>query len=331
MQMNDSGHETDDRLETLFFDNLDTSGDILNEVQVNNSDSDAESDIYSKINDFDVVFHDPKEKHSQFVGADESKRQVASAELLIDKVPTQTKVGTESTNNNRRVLTSDNSTDSYASSIANSSVSTQEDDTQSNQKQPQINTCKVLQRKLELKVERAKRNYRQMYEEQDNNQDLVHKSASLIPISRLPIPGSAVVVRGSHQPLVDVNPSDGNSDEDDLEPVSFFPKPNRKMTDSAHKRQELSDTFSIQEMTIESDQEDELDFQQCRKLSNSKGYKKILNRGMSAESDYLDNDAEDFDDEDSQNLELLPPNVGYSMKEWAQRALCCFRRNDFLS
>lgn len=84
-------------------------------------------------------------------------------------------------------------------------------------------------------------------------------------------------------------------------------------------------------MTIESDQEDELDFQQCRKLSNSKGYKKILNRGISAEGDYLDNDAEDYDDEDSQNLELLPPNVGYNLKEWAQRAFCCFRRNDFLS
>lgn len=142
-----------------------------------------------------------------------------------------------------------------------------------------------------------------------------------------------MVVRDQHQPLVDVNPSDGNTDEDDLDPVSFFPKLNRKTSDAAHKRQELSDTFSIQEMTIESDQEDELDFQQCRKLSNSKGYKKILNRGLSAENDYLDNDVEDHDDDDddSQNLELLPPNVGYNLKEWAQRTLCCFKRNDFLS
>lgn len=29
MQMNDSGHETDDRLEALFFDNLDKNGDSL--------------------------------------------------------------------------------------------------------------------------------------------------------------------------------------------------------------------------------------------------------------------------------------------------------------
>nr|XP_019540046.2 uncharacterized protein LOC109411060 [Aedes albopictus] len=334
MQMNDSGHETDDRLEALFFDNLDRSGDIFAAVN-NHSDSDAESDIYSKINDFDVVFHDPKGKVSQPTRTDDPTQQIPKGIVTqSDEVVGQTKPSSGTTaGNNRRVLTSDNSTDSYASSIANSNVSTQEDEPQSNQKLTQINTCKILQRKLELKVERAKRNYRQMYEEQDFNQEVVPKSASLIPISRLPIPGGAVVVRDQHQPLVDVNPSDGNTDEDDLDPVSFFPKPSRKTSDAAHKRQELSDTFSIQEMTIESDQEDELDFQQCRKLSNSKGYKKILNRGLSAENDYLDNDAEDYDDDDddSQNLELLPPNVGYNLKEWAQRTLCCFKRYDFLS
>ncbi|XP_001647778.2 uncharacterized protein LOC5579481 [Aedes aegypti] len=334
MQMNDSGHETDDRLEALFFDNLDKNGDSLAVVD-NQSDSDAESDIYSKINDFDVVFHDPKGKNSHPVGTGDLTRQIPSREAQTDEVSTQIKATTGTAScNNRRVLTSDNSTDSYASSITNSNVSTQEDEAQPNQKLTQINTCKILQRKLELKVERAKRNYRQMYEEQDFNHEVVPKSASLIPISRLPIPGGAVIVRDLHQLLVDVNPSDGNSDEDDLEPVSFFPKPNRKMAQSAHTRQELSDTFSIQEMTIESDQEDqEQDFEQCRKLSNSKGYKKILNRGLSGENDYLDNDAEDYedDDDDSQNLELLPPNVGYNLKEWAQRTLCCFRRNDFMS
>uniref|UniRef100_A0A8D8ASG6 (northern house mosquito) hypothetical protein n=1 Tax=Culex pipiens TaxID=7175 RepID=A0A8D8ASG6_CULPI len=321
MLTNDSGNESEERLESLFFDHLDKSGLL---AEHNPSDSDAESDIYSKVNEFDVVFHDPTTKLQQ---------QIPRAELLVDEraPPLSTKP-----RGVRRVLTSDNSTDSCTSSIVTTSGgSAPEDETAAagpNKKLTQINTCKILQRKLELKVERAKRNYRQMYEEQDFSQDPAPKSAPMIPISRLSIPGG-VLPRDVQQPLVDVaGPGPNSDDEDDLEQVSFFPRPMKK---SATDRQELSDTFSIQEMTIESDQEDEAaEYERCRKLSNSKGYKKILNRGLSADGgDYLDNDTGDFedDDDDSQNLELLPPKSGYNLKEFAQRAFCCFRRQDFLS
>ncbi|XP_058811934.1 uncharacterized protein LOC131676700 isoform X2 [Topomyia yanbarensis] len=303
MLMVDSGNESADRLESLFLDNFKSD-------EHNLADSDAESDIYSKMNELDVVFANPKQPNQQ-----------PSGEVLVDDPAAIS----------RRILTSDNSTESYASSGATiSSVSTQDDEVRGSQKLTQINTCKILQRKLELKVERAKRNYRQMYEEQDLNQELATKSASMIPISRLAIPGGGSI-RDSQQPLVDVNPAEGNSDEDELEPVSFFPRPDRNgLANQRHTRQELSDTFSIQEMTIESDQEDELDYEQCRKLSNSKGYKKILNRAISGEGeDYLDNDAED--DDDAQNLELLPPRAGYGLKELVQRVLCCSRKNELFS
>ncbi|XP_053682442.1 uncharacterized protein LOC128732967 [Sabethes cyaneus] len=307
MLMVDSGNESADRLDSLFSDKVTT---IFQ--QPNHSDSETESDVYSKVNEFEVVFEDPKDKDHQ------KKSPPTISERARD----------------RRVLTSDNSTDSYTSSIATSNVSTHDEEVRSNQKVTQINTCKILQRKLELKVERAKRNYRQMYEEQEFNQDnQIHKTATLIPINRLAIPGGTV--RDNQQPLVDVESTVPGSDEDELEAVTFFPRAAKKSIGSAqHKRQELSDTFSIQEMTIESDQEDELDYEQCRKLSNSKGYKKILNRGLKGDGDYLDNeigDYEDEDDDDSQNLELLPPKTSYGLREWAQRAMCCFRRNELLS
>ncbi|XP_058455720.1 uncharacterized protein LOC131433016 [Malaya genurostris] len=299
MLMVDSGNESAaERLESLFMDNL------KSDEHHNLPDSDAESEIYSKMNEFDVVFADPKQTNP------------SSGEAVISS---------------RRVLTSDNSTESYTSSVATSSVSTQDDDPRASQKVTQINTCKILQRKLELKVERAKRNYRQMYEEQECNPEQTPKSSSMIPISRLAIPGGGCIQDGQQPPLVDVN-----SDEDELEAVTFFPRPDRNgLANRRHNtRQELSDTFSIQEMTIESDQEDELrDYEQCRKLSNSKGYKKILNRGISGEADdYLDNDAEeDEEDDDSQNLELLPPQAGYGVKEWVERVFCCSRKNDLFS
>ncbi|XP_055613421.1 uncharacterized protein LOC129759889 [Uranotaenia lowii] len=331
MLMNDSGNESEDRLDSLFSSGLEKTEQIIEVRLNNNSDSDAESDIYTKMNELDVMFSDLKDKNSSIPSKDQPSTNLA--DLLVES-EAPVVVGIAS---NRKILTSDNSTESYSSSIANSSaVSTQEDDTKLNPKVTQINTCKILQRKLELKVERAKRNYRQMYEEQDYNQETAPKSASLIPISRLSIPGGPQ----RELPLVDVNPTGGNSDEDDLDQVSFFPKAPRKNLNDTHTRQELSDTFSIQEMTIESDQEDQLDFQQCRKLSNSKGYKKILNRGVggrrasNVNADYLDNDMEDFDEDeydDSQNLELLPPKSRFDFKELAQRMMCCFRRNDFLS
>ncbi|XP_055373633.1 uncharacterized protein LOC129606987 isoform X2 [Condylostylus longicornis] len=124
-------------------------------------------------------------------------------------------------------------------------------------KNSQLNSCRILQRKLELKVERAKKTYNQ-YQEVENAKK--NKSSNLIPINRLQIPGYS-----ENQPLVDYK-SDSN-DDDDVEEISFFPSSKSK---NSTKQVELNtDTFSIQEMTIESD-------------NNS-------------------------DDSGSQNLELLPP------------------------
>lgn len=72
-------------------------------------------------------------------------------------------------------------------------------DNESNTKLKNVNTCKLLQRKLELKVERAKRNYSQLNEEKDTKK----KSSCLIPINRLKIPGCI-----EEQPLVEYKSDD---------------------------------------------------------------------------------------------------------------------------
>uniref|UniRef100_A0A1A9X2M0 Uncharacterized protein n=1 Tax=Glossina brevipalpis TaxID=37001 RepID=A0A1A9X2M0_9MUSC len=103
------------------------------------------------------------------------------------------------------------------------------------------NTCRILQRKLELKVERAKRNYNQ-YQEGNKRKS---QSSTLLPISRLPIPGDS-----QHKPLVDYN-----TESDDGEEVSFFPHNEERKKRLNRKCPELTDTFSIQEMIIDSDLE----------------------------------------------------------------------------
>ncbi|XP_037911551.1 uncharacterized protein LOC119651829 isoform X2 [Hermetia illucens] len=124
----------------------------------------------------------------------------------------------------------------------------------------QMSTCKILQRKLELKVERAKKNYSQLQEENAKKA----KPSNLIPIDRLQIPGYA-----ENQPLVDYK-----SESDDGEEVSFFPS---KLKSA--KKQDLTDTFSIQEMTIESDNTDDSESQNLELLppsSNSKFLDRLL-------------------------------------------------------
>ncbi|XP_039970226.1 uncharacterized protein LOC126751335 [Bactrocera neohumeralis] len=131
-----------------------------------------------------------------------------------------------------------------------------EDESTTTSNQPAPNTCRILQRKLELKVERARRNFSQHQQQQE--QIRKSQSANLIPISRLPIPGDS-----EQKPLVDYK----SDSSDEPEEISFFPA---KLKNAQRQRKtELSDTFSIQEMTIESDV--------------------------------------DSDDSGSQNLELLPP------------------------
>ncbi|XP_073820516.1 uncharacterized protein [Musca autumnalis] len=128
------------------------------------------------------------------------------------------------------------------------------------------NTCRILQRKLELKVERAKRNYSHYQEESKRKS----QSATLIPINRLSIPGDV-----EHKPLVDYK-----SESDECEEISFFPSHMHKSR--MRKQAELTDTFSIQEMTIDSDLE-----------SN-----------------------------DSQNLELLTPHLKRSFMDYLKTCFC---------
>lgn len=71
------------------------------------------------------------------------------------------------------------------------------------------------------------------------------QAATLIPINRLPIPGEP-----EQKPLVDYK----SESSDEAEEISFFPA-QLKRAKRRQQNHELTDTFSIQEMTIESDLE----------------------------------------------------------------------------
>lgn len=94
-------------------------------------------------------------------------------------------------------------------------------------------TSRQLQRKLEARIEQAKRHH----------QDYASATPALIPIQRLPIPGAK-----DQQPLVQWDTDDS---EEDI--VNFFP--NARKESKVH--QELTDTFSIEEMSISGDDEEE--------------------------------------------------------------------------
>lgn len=103
-------------------------------------------------------------------------------------------------------------------------------------------------------MERAKKNYQQL-QQNDAGGDwdvciTQPKSTSLIPISRLQYPG-----RPAEQHTLieykEVNTTEDNVDDDlGSEEAQFFANKHKKVI-----KQDLSDTFSIQEMTIESDSE----------------------------------------------------------------------------
>ncbi|XP_047000243.1 protein FAM219A [Schistocerca americana] len=102
---------------------------------------------------------------------------------------------------------------------------------------PQKSSAKQLHRKLEQRIEQAKKNHRlQEYK----------KNSSLIPIQRLPIPnkpGSST--QREQQPLVEWETDE--SDED----INFFPL--SRMKDG---KQELTDTFSIEDFDVSPDEDD---------------------------------------------------------------------------
>ncbi|XP_030749466.1 uncharacterized protein LOC115877454 [Sitophilus oryzae] len=99
---------------------------------------------------------------------------------------------------------------------------------------PSAAAARHMQRKLESRIECAKRHAA------DFNQ-----TPSLIPIQRLPIPGAK-----DHQPLVQWDTDDS---EEDI--VNFFPLSRKE----SRMHQELTDTFSIEEMSISGDDDDEDD------------------------------------------------------------------------
>lgn len=117
-----------------------------------------------------------------------------------------------------------------------------------------LNSCRALQKKLELKVERAKKNYRQLHQSDEGvDWDVVcitqPQTSNLIPISRLQFPG-----REDNHNLIEYKEVNNDGDpEDDLgrEEARFFANKHKKTV-----KQDLSDTFSIQEMTIESDSDE---------------------------------------------------------------------------
>ncbi|KAJ3648869.1 hypothetical protein Zmor_020638 [Zophobas morio] len=95
-------------------------------------------------------------------------------------------------------------------------------------------TSRQLQRKLEARIEHARRLHQEY-----------HATPGLIPIQRLPIPGAK-----DHQPLVQWDTDDS---EEDI--VNFFPLSRKE----SRIHQELTDTFSIEEMSISGDDEEEED------------------------------------------------------------------------
>ncbi|XP_065167471.1 uncharacterized protein [Atheta coriaria] len=95
-------------------------------------------------------------------------------------------------------------------------------------------SSKQLHRRLEARIEHAKRLHQEY-----------NATPGLIPIQRLPIPGAK-----DQQPLVQWDTDDS---EEDI--VNFFPLSRKE----SRVHQELTDTFSIEEMSISGDEDDEED------------------------------------------------------------------------
>ncbi|XP_019866906.1 uncharacterized protein LOC109595912 [Aethina tumida] len=110
-----------------------------------------------------------------------------------------------------------------------------------------ISTSRQLQRKLEARIEHARRLHQEY-----------NSTPGLIPIQRLPIPGAK-----DHQPLVQWDTDDS---EEDI--VNFFPLSRKE----SRVHQELTDTFSIEEMSISGDDEEE---DELNLVPPSKIYKKF--------------------------------------------------------
>ncbi|XP_017879443.1 uncharacterized protein LOC108624560 [Ceratina calcarata] len=124
-------------------------------------------------------------------------------------------------------------------------------DSSSSSNQTQISqhnsTTKQLQRKLEARIEQAKRIQRNSdyvkLPKYDKGSGGSSAAAGLIPIQRLPIPNK----NKEHLPLVEYWHSDSESEGE----MTLFPT--TKSKDSSKHKQDLTDTFSVEEMSEESE------------------------------------------------------------------------------
>ncbi|XP_033220364.1 uncharacterized protein LOC117174988 [Belonocnema kinseyi] len=107
--------------------------------------------------------------------------------------------------------------------------------------QQRRSTTKQLQKKLEARIEQAKRIQRNSeYMKLPNNDDgSLSPGIGIIPIQRLSIPQK----RKNHHPLVELWHSDSESEEE----MTLFPALRSK--DSFKHKQELTDIFSIEELS----------------------------------------------------------------------------------
>ncbi|XP_043284319.1 uncharacterized protein [Venturia canescens] len=104
-------------------------------------------------------------------------------------------------------------------------------------------TTKQLQKKLEARIEQAKRIQRSSeyikLPNNDKSSAVTTNTTGLIPIKRLPIPRK----NNEHHPLVEYWHSDSESeDESTLFPIS-------RGKESTKHKQDLTDTFSIEELS----------------------------------------------------------------------------------
>ncbi|XP_008206918.1 uncharacterized protein LOC100678872 [Nasonia vitripennis] len=111
-----------------------------------------------------------------------------------------------------------------------------------NQPQPTRSSTKQLQKKLEARIEQAKRIQRnsEYTKLPDNEPDSCASSnnTALIPIQRLPIPQK----RKKHNTLIEFWHSDSESEDE----MTLFPTAREK---NAKHKQDLTDTFSIEELS----------------------------------------------------------------------------------
>ncbi|XP_046486430.1 uncharacterized protein [Neodiprion pinetum] len=108
---------------------------------------------------------------------------------------------------------------------------------------PQRSTTKQLQKKLEARIEQAKRIQRNSEYKKLPNSGIGNSgsgsSTGLISIQRLPIPHKGK----EHHPLVEYWESDSESEDE----MTLYPLSRSK--DSNKHKQDLTDTFSIEELS----------------------------------------------------------------------------------